>query len=303
MSEPTLEALRSAIVSSFPSLARSSFRLLAKGWHSTAVEVDGRLVFKFPRDEIAERALLKEAALLTVVRPHVALPVPAMRIHNGPPIFSSHEKLEGEHLLAAAYHKLPEGARQRLGEDLARFYAELHELDTERMTAAGADAVTAWQSPDSVASKAIPSLPPALRDRAEQTVLEFARLPPDPHGTTYGFFDGHGWNMAFDHARGRLNGIYDFADSGIGPLHQEFIYSNFISSDLTERITAAYESRTGRALDRRRIDILTGFHRLSELAELADDQEHAPAMTRHVAEWFATTDGSGDRSAGESVLN
>jgi hypothetical protein len=74
--------------------------------------------------------------------------------------------------------------------------------------------------------------------------------------------------MAFDHERQQLNGIYDFADSGLGPLHQEFIYSNLISPDLTVRIVAAYACRTGRMLDRRRINILTGFHRLSELDPL-----------------------------------
>jgi len=32
---------------------------------------------------------------------------------------------------------------------------------------------------------------------------------------------------------------------------------------------------------------LTGFHRLSELAALADDPRHAPEMIRHVADWAA----------------
>ena len=72
-------------------------------------------------------------------------------------------------------------------------------------------------------------------------------LSADPHGTVFGFYDGHGWNMAFDHQRGVLNGIYDFADAGIGPLQQDFIYSSFIDEDLTLRIIAAYERITGKA--------------------------------------------------------
>lgn len=115
-------------------------------------------------------------------------------------------------------------------------------------------------------------------------------MPPDPYGNVYGFFDGHGWNMAFDHAQARLNGIYDFADSGFGPLHQEFIYSNFISHDLTARIVSAYEMLTGRRLDRRRIAILTGFHRLSELAELADDPANVEQMIQSAATWAAAAD-------------
>ena len=84
--------------------------------------------------------------------------------------------------------------------------------------------------------------------------------------------------MAFDSEAGRLNGVYDFADAGIGPLHQEFIYSAFIDADLTERIVAAYERFSGRRLERRRIALLTAAHRLSELAELADEPRHLPDM-------------------------
>src|SRR5690606_20795878 len=126
-----------------------------------------------------------------------------------------------------------------------------------------------------------------LRAYAERTVAAWQRLPPDPYGTTYGFFDGHGWNMAFDHARNRLNGVYDFGDSGFGPLHQEFVYPNFVAPDLTARIASEYEALTGRALARRRIDLLSGVLRLSELAELADDPDHVPAMIGRVADWAA----------------
>jgi hypothetical protein len=93
--------------------------------------------------------------------------------------------------------------------------------------------------------------------------------------------------MAFDHARGKLNGLYDFADSGFGPLHQEFIYPNFISTDLMARIVGGYENATKRFLDRERIWVLTGVHRLSELAELADDPQHLPAMLESVLGWAA----------------
>jgi Ser/Thr protein kinase RdoA (MazF antagonist) len=282
-----IDRFRAAIAREYPDLEGSSFRLLAEGWHSAAVEVDGRLIFKFPKDRVAEEALLKEAALLDVVRPRVAMPVPALRIHHGPPVFSRHEKLHGEHLLTDGYRRLSETAREALGAALGGFYAELHGLDLQQMKTAGAIPIESWQPPQAVRARALLRLDPALRAYAEPIVAAFEGLPPDPYGMTYGFFDGHGWNMAFDHEQGRLNGIYDFADSGIGPLHQDFIYTNFISPDLTRRVIGCYEARTGRRLDRRRISILTGFHRLSELSQLADDPQHVPAMIGHVAAWAA----------------
>lgn len=290
MDHRSINEFRAAIVRAFPSLAESDFRILAQGWHSTAVEVDRRLIFKFPKSDAAKRALIREAALLDAVGDLVTLPVPRLRIADDPPVFSYHEKLRGEYLPAERYRELSDEACDRLGRDLGRFYAELHQLDVKQMIAAGTGPIERWQTAETVRSRALPMLPPDLRSRSEETVSAFERLPPDPYGAVYGFFDGHGWNMAFDYERNRLNGIYDFADSGIGPLHQEFIYSNFISADLTERIVTAYEALTGRSLDRRRIAVLTGFHRLSELAELADDPEHAPTMVRHVAAWVAATD-------------
>ena len=42
-------------------------------------------------------------------------------------------------------------------------------------------------------AKALPLLPGDLRVLAEQIIDPGADLAPDPYGTTYGFFDGHGW--------------------------------------------------------------------------------------------------------------
>ena len=287
MTELDASEFRSLIISVFPHLTGAVFRLAAKGWASIAIDVDDTLIFKFPRNLTAERALQKEAALLDVIRPSLSMAIPDMRIHDGPPVFSSHTKIEGEHLIAEDYDALRGSDRQRLAEDLARFYAELHVLDADRMRTAGAAAILPWQSPEAVRAKALPLLPPDITSFARAVVSDFEALSPDPYGNIYGFFGGHGWNMAFDHAQRRLNGIYDFADSGFGPLHQEFIYSNFISPDLTARIVSAYEILTGRRLDRRRIAILTGFHRLSELAEFADDPAYVEEMIRSVATWVA----------------
>jgi Ser/Thr protein kinase RdoA (MazF antagonist) len=284
-----IDGYRAAILRAFPDLAASAFRIMAESWDSTAVEADGRLIFKFPRHDAAARRLRKEAALLAVIRPEVSLPVPDLVLEEGPPLISRHRKIPGEHLLTKHYAELPEAARRRLAEDLAGFYAELHRLDPGRMAAAGAEP-EAWGTAEGIGARALPALPPELRPAAERVLGAYHRLPPDPHGTIYGFFDGHGWNMAFDHDRNRLNGIYDFADSGIGPLHQEFIYSSFVSPDLTARLAATYEALTGRALDRRRIDILTAAHRLWELAELADDPENLPVMIRSFADWVRTAE-------------
>jgi Phosphotransferase enzyme family len=157
--------------------------------------------------------------------------------------------------------------------------------------AVGVQPLEPWSSAEAIAAKAMPRLGSILRPTAARILSDYGALGPDPYASVYGFYDGHGWNMAFDHQTRRLNGIYDFADSGIGPLHQEFIYSNFISPDLTARIVAAYESATGLALDRKRIETLTGAHRLWELAVLSDNRQVGGGLVENFGLWCRMLEG------------
>lgn len=268
------QALRAVIVDAFPDLAAGVFTPQTRGWDSLAIDVDDRWIFKFPRHAAARGRLAREAAVLAIIRPAVSLPVPHMTLHEGPPgagapLYSRHPKLPGHYLERALYAGLAEPVRDRLAEDLAAFYAQLHALPAERLVAAGAGPIQPWLPADVILEKTWPILEPPLRRYAERTLAAWRALPPDPHGATFGFFDGHGWNMAFD--AWRLNGLYDFGDSGFGWLHQEFIYSNMISPDLTGRIVDRYETLSGRALDRERIGLLFAVLRLTELAQNADD--------------------------------
>ena len=115
---------------------------------------------------------------------------------------------------------------------------------------------------------------------AEALLAAWEQLPPDPYGTVYGHFDGHGWNMAFDHAAETLTGIYDFADSGFGDLTQEFIYSDLVSPDLTDRIVARYTRHSGRQIDLDRVRLLTSVHRLTELADAIGDPRQSLSCAR-----------------------
>jgi aminoglycoside phosphotransferase (APT) family kinase protein len=273
---PDPDILQAVIVQVFPDLATASFTPQTQGWDSVAIDVDDRLIFKFPRHQAGRAGLVREAALLAIVHPAVTMPTPRMTLHDGPPLFSRHNKLHGGYLEPAVYAELAEPERDRLAQDLALFYAQLHDLPAAALEAAGAGPIKPWLESDAILKRTWPVLAAPMRRYAERTVAAWRALPPDPHGRSYGFFDGHGWNMAFDPSTQRLNGIYDFGDSGFGQLQQEFIYANMISPDLTARIIGRYETLTGRLLDRERIALLFEVLRLSELAEHADDAHWGP---------------------------
>jgi aminoglycoside phosphotransferase (APT) family kinase protein len=276
---------RRAIIARYPELAGVAFTALDVGWDSLAIDVDDRLIFKFPKHGEAETRLRREVRFLEVIRPNVSMPVPDIKLHEGPPVFSAHAKLKGAYLLADGYARLTEAQRQVTAEKLARFYADLHAISVSRMEEAGALPLPTWLRKEEVLEKALPHLAPQFHSWGRETLDEWAALPADPHGTVFGFYDGHGWNMAFDHGRGTLNGVYDFADAGLGPLQQDFIYSSFIDEDLTLRIIACYERITGKSIDRRRVDILTGTYRLHELAGIAHDPPQIPHSRANVEQW------------------
>ena len=280
------EPYRAAIVAAHPSLRHLPIAVAGRGWHSLAVDIGGRFIAKFPEGGEAERALRREAALLAVVRPRVAMAVPDMTLHDGPPFFSLHRKLPGGTLERDGYARLDDDARRRLAGDLARFFAELHAIDPEVMRASGALPVGVWDTDDATLAPVWPLLPESVRDAARAAVAEYRALPPDPRGEVYGFFDAHGWNMAFDHEQGLLNGIFDFADSGFGSRHREFVQVSLIDPDLAASTADAYAAMTGRALDRRRIFLLTTAARLSELAGAVATGEQVDLIRGHALDWF-----------------
>lgn len=277
------EEFRRAIEAIAPDLASKPLTLLNEGWDSAAVE-GGGFVFKFPKHTDAIARLKKEVSLLAMVRRHVELPVPDMVLHEGPPLISRHRIITGEYLLADGYAKLDEKARDRLAAKVGKLHAQLHAIPLAEAEAAGAAPIEPWLTVVEIREKGREHLPPELVSGVLEPVLDaYEALPPDD--TIYGYFDGHGWNMAFDHDRQELNGVYDFADSGFGRRHQDLGYSAFISPDLTARVVAHYREMTGIDVDLNRVLTLHGTLRLWEFALLAEDPEHRDQMLAGVAAW------------------
>jgi len=261
-----LARCRALIISRLPQLAGAQFVTLAEGWDSVALEYDG-LIFKFPRNERARERLKREVALLNFLRPRITMPLPQPVLYDGDEPFSQHRAIPGDKLLADDYLMLGEGSRNALATRMAQLYAELHQLPLARMQQAGAVAVDPWMSPDEILERALPRLPRGYKGWARKVVAAYRRLTIVGDELVFGYFDGHGWNMAFDFTTATLNGVYDFADSGFGSRHRDLSYSNWISADLTLRIIDRYEELTHRTVDRDQVMLYTSALRLAELAE------------------------------------
>ncbi len=285
-----LARYRALIISRLPQFAGAQFVALAEGWDSVALECDG-WIFKFPRNEVARDRLMREVALLTFLRPRITMPLPQPVLFEGDEPFSQHRKIEGEKLLSDDYLMLGEGARNALATRMAQLYAELHQLPLARMQQVGAVAVDPWMSPDEILERAVPRLPRGYKGWARKVVSAYRKLSIQGDELIYGYFDGHGWNMAFDFTTGTLNGVYDFADSGFGSRHRDLSYSNWISADLTLRIIDRYEELTRHAVDRNLVMLYSSALRLAELAEGFLTDEVAVANVVNWVDELRTLDG------------
>lgn len=283
---PPLAQLRESITSVLPAFAASTFSVLNSGWDSVAVEADGAWIFKFPRRPAAVERLRKEARILALIRPRVPLPVPDLILHETPVLFSQHLKLSGGFLETVDYLPLSAAQRDAVAEKMAGLYAVLHAIPHAEIRATGVTAVDPWPAPETVAHCAS-YLPDDLRPHLAATIEAFSAISLDPSEAVYGYFDGHGWNMAFDKQTGVLNGVYDFADSGFGPRHQDLSYSNWIARDLTLRIIDRYERLTGHSIDRDRVMLYSQMLRFVEFADTAPDAPDLPDRLAALRQWFA----------------
>jgi aminoglycoside phosphotransferase (APT) family kinase protein len=269
---------RDAIRAARPDLAGLPMVLHTRGWDSNAVEA-GDTIFKFPKHADAPARLRREAKFLALIAPRVPLAVPRMKLHEAPMLFSEHIMIPGTIIETAGYDALSEAQKQAMAAALAGFYAALHAIPMADAIAAGAELKPEWPEAAAVLPALRQRLPGHIQQFAERAFTAYAALPAEPE--IFGYFDGHGWNMAFDHERGVLNGVYDFADAAIGPLTREFTYSSLTSPDLTERLITAYEALTGRAIDRRAVAIRMSVQNLAEFAELeAPDEKVATSLVR-----------------------
>lgn len=271
-----IDVLRDRIAAVAPELADAPFAVHGGGWDSVAIEVAERWIFKFPRTPDLIASARREYTILNLIRPRASLPVPDLVLHeDSAGLFSQHEKIPGRALLPQEYPALAYEQRLALAAKLALFHADLHAIPLAEAKAAGAPQVGPLRALDDM--RAALHTNPRVSHLAE-TVDRYAALPPDT--MIFGQFDGHGWNMAFDHQRGVLNGLYDFGDAGIGPRHEDLGYSAWVHPQLCRMVVLRYTAITGLPADGEAAVLHNWAIRLSEyadgtLAQVAPDPEGA----------------------------
>jgi aminoglycoside phosphotransferase (APT) family kinase protein len=274
LTQPQIPAdILDAVAVLHPRARRAVVRALPGGWDCQGFALDERLVVKIPRSPEAAARLSQELSLLSALKGKVSLSIPEPIALPVQPMAVVYVMIPGEPLLPGEYLQLDLAAQNHLAEILAQFMNELHSADLS------APPVGAWPTPQDILARVIPDLPRHLHQAANALVDEVLALPPDIE--VFGHFDLHGWNMAFDHQSGRLNGVFDFGDAGRGPLHRDYVYPSLTAPDLAGRIAAL------RPVETQRVWLLAGLHRLMEAGDPIFTAEQRAANLRSAADWLS----------------
>ncbi|HEU4455552.1 MAG TPA: phosphotransferase [Longimicrobium sp.] len=129
----------SLIHEQFPGLGAGRIEAFGSGWDNTAFLVDGEIVFRFPRREIAVGLLETEVRALPRIAPGVPLPIPlpewvGKATERFPWPFAGYRKLAGRTADAAA---LSEEERTAAAPAIARFLAALHAVSPDGVEVPG----------------------------------------------------------------------------------------------------------------------------------------------------------------------
>jgi aminoglycoside 2''-phosphotransferase len=95
-----------------------------EGMVNDIVVLDDGLTFRFPKSPRGRELLLQEAHLLSQIRPHVAVQIPELTLHDGK--FASYQWLPGQPMTREYLQRLEARSRSALLRQLAIFLRDLH---------------------------------------------------------------------------------------------------------------------------------------------------------------------------------
>jgi aminoglycoside phosphotransferase (APT) family kinase protein len=218
-----LDAAAARIAADWPELAPVRARPMGEGWDSRIVEVNGAIVFRFPkRAEIGER-LARERALLAGLHGTLPLAVPDVRYWGEPrgdfPFgFAGHPKLPGDAAVATTLSEAAEGA---IAAELARFLAALHAVPPARARSLGAIERDVLAADPPALLELVRRLHPAIRPAVDAAVAArcerfLAAAPPAPRGTPACLVHGELTANNVLIAGQAVSGVIDWTDACLG---------------------------------------------------------------------------------------
>jgi aminoglycoside 2''-phosphotransferase len=210
-----------------PELVVKSVKLNDAGLMNDIVIVNGEFVYRFPKNEYAFKHLPAEARVLEFLKDKITLEIPK-------PFYAGDDALAyplipGETLRRDRLLKLGESEQQKIADQMAQFFKELHGIDPTLADFAipPADALVKYEGwVDAYArikEKVFPLLMPHvcdfMREHFEDFLADEKNFAFEPKMVDT---DIPAYHIMFDRERKVINGIIDFGCAGMGDPASDF---------------------------------------------------------------------------------
>jgi aminoglycoside 2''-phosphotransferase len=195
--------------------------------------VNGRRVFRFPKQDWAIDHLRQETNCLALARQHLAMPLPRWTVYESEELghpFVAYDWIPGEALTRHTLLRLPLADQQAVAEQLGMFLHQLHTIPMSEVEQVGIRPSVTNRTPgnwqklyDDVKEKLFPYLMAFARDWVDQL---FAPVLASPDFMAYepAFINGDlgCYHLLFNPETRRLNGVIDFGTAGVGDPATDF---------------------------------------------------------------------------------
>lgn len=197
-----------------PDLSIDSINIIQTGWDHLVAEINGDLIFRFPRAEKSIANLEREKRLLDYLKKHIMLPIPSYQYFGTNIAFVGYQKIPGIHLNSQIYANLNRDARHNIAETLASFFTQLHH-------AVSVEQALQWEYThiirpfNEIESDILSILPADIRIMVQEAIACARENLSKGQYLVFVHQDINGDNLAFNASTGQIAGAFDFSDVGI----------------------------------------------------------------------------------------
>jgi len=207
--------LKERIEGEFPEIKIKSLKSVTTGWCNHVVIVNGKIVFRFPKDRDAERRLILESKILDFYRERVNVDIPDYGYMPFSKKFAGYRKIAGSELNESFIKRLRREERNSLTDALADFISTIHSTGKSQVKHLKIPFDNGKEISRETAVKVRRRVFPLLKKRDVETIEGFIPEMLDTmaemKGYGYTHNDLRGNHMFFDRRRRRL-GVIDFGD-------------------------------------------------------------------------------------------
>jgi aminoglycoside phosphotransferase (APT) family kinase protein len=222
-----------------PDLEINSITIIERGWDHLVAEVNNDWIFRFPRKERSIDNLEREKKLLDYLKNYITLAIPDYHYFGTDTAFVGYRKIQGIHLKQKFYTALDYDVRYNVAQTLASFFIQLHHAVTKEQAVQWGYA-NIIRPLDEIESDVLNTLSPDIKIMVQQAIAYAREDLAKEQNLVFIHQDVNGDNSAFNPITGKIVGVFDFSDAGIGPYSWEFAELFLVDAELAKLTAEIY---------------------------------------------------------------